>query len=77
MNLQNQKTSSTNSNELFLCFLYFYSMIQNILVALTAIGAVIYIGRGVYKSFQNKNSAGCAMGCGKCAEAAQKLPANH
>jgi len=52
-------------------------MIQNILVAITAVGAMIYIGRGVYKSFQNKNSSACATGCGKCAEAAQKLSVNH
>jgi hypothetical protein len=45
-------------------------MIQNILVILTLSGAVAYIGRIVYKSFQSKNA--CATGCGKCAESAEK-----
>ncbi|HCW05811.1 MAG TPA: FeoB-associated Cys-rich membrane protein [Cytophagales bacterium] len=44
-------------------------MIQNILVGLALIGAVTYIGRIVYKSFQSKNA--CSTGCGKC-EAAEK-----
>jgi hypothetical protein len=45
-------------------------MIQDILVILALSGAVVYISRIVYKSFQSKNA--CATGCGKCAESAQK-----
>jgi len=45
-------------------------MIQNILILLALSGAVVYIGRIIYKSFQSKNA--CATGCGKCAESAEK-----
>jgi hypothetical protein len=45
-------------------------MIQNILVILALGGAMVYIGKIVYKSFQSKNA--CITGCGKCAEAAEK-----
>ncbi len=39
-------------------------MVQQILVGLVFSGAVFYIGRLVYRSFQAKT--GCATGCGKC-----------
>jgi hypothetical protein len=40
-------------------------MIQQILVILLFAGAVVYLGRLLYRSFQAK-STGCATGCGKC-----------
>jgi len=44
---------------------YLWAMIQQIAVVLIFAGAVGYVGRLVYKSFQAKSS--CATGCGKCA----------
>jgi len=48
-------------------------MLQQLLLAITASGALAYLGRIVYKSFKAESS--CASGCGKCAEAAQKIKA--
>jgi hypothetical protein len=45
--------------------LYFCSMLQQILLIASVAGAVFYLSRQVYKSFQAKNA--CATGCGKCA----------
>ncbi len=42
----------------------FVLMLQQILVLLIFVGAIYYVGRLVYKSFQSK--AGCASGCSKC-----------
>jgi hypothetical protein len=42
-------------------------MLQQILLIASAVVAVFYLGRQVYKSFQAKNA--CASGCGKCATA--------
>jgi len=39
-------------------------MIQGILVALIFVGAVVYLGRSIYKQLQG--GAACATGCGKC-----------
>jgi len=39
-------------------------MLQQILVLLIFAGALVYVGRLVYKSFQSKT--GCDSGCGKC-----------
>jgi hypothetical protein len=39
-------------------------MIQQILIGLLFLGAAIYLGRLVYRSFQAKNA--CESGCGKC-----------
>ena len=39
-------------------------MIQNILVGLLFLSALIYVGRMIYKSFTAKS--GCDTGCGKC-----------
>lgn len=39
-------------------------MVQNILVGLLFLSAVIYIARVIYKSFTAKSN--CASGCGKC-----------
>ena len=46
-------------------------MIQQIVVALVFIAAVVYIGRLVFRSFQAK--ADCATGCGKCGVDFKKL----
>jgi bacterioferritin-associated ferredoxin len=44
---------------------YFYNMIlQQVLVGLIFLGAIVYIGSIVYKTLQAKT--GCASGCGKC-----------
>jgi hypothetical protein len=48
-------------------------MLQQLLLVFIAAGALIYLGRIVYKSFKAENS--CASGCGKCAESAQKIKA--
>jgi hypothetical protein len=39
-------------------------MIQDIFILVLFTAAVTYLGRLVYKSFQQKS--GCATGCGKC-----------
>ena len=39
-------------------------ILQQVLLGLIFLGAVVYIGSMVYKSFQAKT--GCASGCGKC-----------
>ena len=39
-------------------------LLQEILLGVTFLGAVGYLGSIVYKSFQAKS--GCASGCGKC-----------
>jgi bacterioferritin-associated ferredoxin len=39
-------------------------ILQQVLVGLIFLGALVYIGSIVYKTFQAKT--GCASGCGKC-----------
>ncbi|QOI96335.1 MAG: FeoB-associated Cys-rich membrane protein [Flammeovirgaceae bacterium] len=39
-------------------------MLQNIIILLLFLSAVIYLGLLVYRAFQAKS---CATGCGKCA----------
>jgi hypothetical protein len=39
-------------------------ILQQVLLGLIFLGAVVYIGSMVYRSFQAKT--GCASGCGKC-----------
>jgi len=39
-------------------------MIQQLIVGLFFIAAVIYIGRLLFRAFQGKSD--CASGCGKC-----------
>jgi hypothetical protein len=39
-------------------------LLQQILLSLIFLAAVVYIGLIVYKAFQAKS--GCASGCGKC-----------
>jgi len=43
---------------------YFYAMIQQLLLGIIFLGAVFYLGRIFFRSFQAKS--GCASGCGKC-----------
>ena len=38
-------------------------MIQQIIIGAIFLGAVFYVGRLIYRSFQAKS---CATGCGKC-----------
>jgi hypothetical protein len=38
--------------------------LQQILLILIFLGALVYLGSIIYKSFQAKS--GCASGCGKC-----------
>ena len=46
-------------------------MIQQIIVVLVFIAAIVYIGRLILRSFQAK--ADCASGCGKCGVDFKKL----
>lgn len=39
-------------------------MIQEIIIGILFIAAIVHIGRLVYKNFQARS--GCATGCGKC-----------
>jgi len=39
-------------------------MIQQFIVGLVFLGALAYVGRLIYKSFQAKSA--CDSGCGKC-----------
>ena len=39
-------------------------ILQQVLLGLIFLGAIVYIGSMIYKSFQAKT--GCASGCGKC-----------
>jgi len=39
-------------------------MVQQIIVLVAFIAAVVYVGRMVYKSFSANQ--GCSTGCGKC-----------
>jgi hypothetical protein len=39
-------------------------MLQQIIIGLLFLGALAYVGRLIYKSFQAK--AACSTGCGKC-----------
>jgi hypothetical protein len=39
-------------------------MVQQITIGLIFIGAVVYLGRLIYRHFQAKHA--CATGCGKC-----------
>jgi hypothetical protein len=36
---------------------------QQVLIILLFIGAMVYLGRMIYRSFQSKS---CTTGCGKC-----------
>ena len=39
---------------------------ENIVIVLIFISAIVYLGNLVYKNFNPKNKAGCAKGCGSC-----------
>jgi FeoB-associated Cys-rich membrane protein len=39
---------------------------ENFIIILIFVLAVIYLGNLVYKNFNPKNKAGCAKGCGSC-----------
>ena len=43
---------------------YFYNMVQQLILGVIFLAAVLYLGRILVKSFQTKS--GCASGCGKC-----------
>jgi hypothetical protein len=45
-------------------------MIQNLIVLLIFLAALAYLGRMLYRSFQEKS---CASGCGKCGVDFSKL----
>jgi hypothetical protein len=42
----------------------FVPMIQNIIIALLFLSALLYVGRLIYRNFTAK--ASCDSGCGKC-----------
>ena len=39
---------------------------ENLIIILIFISAIVYLGNMVYKNFNPKNKAGCAKGCGSC-----------
>ena len=39
---------------------------ENLIIVLIFLSALIYLGNMVYKNFNPKNKAGCAKGCGSC-----------
>ena len=39
---------------------------ENSIIGLMFLSALIYLGNIVYKNFNPKNKAGCAKGCGSC-----------
>ena len=39
---------------------------ENIVIVLIFISAIVYLGNLVYKNFNPKNKTGCAKGCGSC-----------
>ena len=39
---------------------------ENIIIILIFLSAIVYLGNIVYKNFNPKNKAGCAKGCGSC-----------
>ncbi len=47
--------------------------IQLIIVALLFLGALLYIGRMIYRTLKSKK--GCASGCGKCSVDFSKVEA--
>lgn len=46
---------------------------QTILLVVSFIAAVIYVGRIIYRAIAPKNN-GCATGCGKCAANFDHIP---
>jgi hypothetical protein len=39
---------------------------ENLIIILIFISALVYLGNLAYKNFNPKNKAGCAKGCGSC-----------
>ena len=39
---------------------------ENLIIVLIFLSAVVYLGNIVYKNFNPKNKTGCAKGCGSC-----------
>ena len=39
---------------------------ENIIIILIFLSAIVYLGNIVHKNFNPKNKAGCAKGCGSC-----------
>ena len=39
---------------------------ENLIIILIFLLAIVYLGNLVYKNFNPKNKAGCAKGCGSC-----------
>ena len=39
---------------------------ENLIIVLIFVSALIYLGNLVYKNFNPKNKVGCAKGCGSC-----------
>jgi len=46
-------------------------MVQNLIILLLFVGALVYLGYLVYKNFQAKS--GCSSGCGSCGVDFSKL----
>ena len=42
------------------------TFMENIIIILTFLSALIYLGNLVYQNFNPKNKAGCSKGCGSC-----------
>lgn len=39
---------------------------ENVVIGLIFLAAIIYLGNLVFRNFNPKNKAGCAKGCGSC-----------
>ena len=39
---------------------------ENLIIVLIFVSALVYLGNLVYQNFNPKNKAGCAKGCGSC-----------
>ena len=39
---------------------------ENLIIVLIFVSALVYLGNLVYVNFNPKNKAGCAKGCGSC-----------
>lgn len=39
---------------------------ENLIIVLIFISAIVYLGNLIYKNFNPKNKTGCSKGCGSC-----------
>ena len=39
---------------------------ENLIIILVFLVAIVYLGNMVYQNFNPKNKAGCSKGCGSC-----------